>query len=91
MPVNLSQILVRRDTEDQASDKYDPRDPRYCYVPLTTADFRGRLAHLKKTDQNVEISTVYGRLNEADIAALRQEILDGPVAPRLRELVITIT
>jgi len=90
----MSKILKKRGEE--LCQKGSPQVKRtlsnllYCYVELRTEDFKDRLAHFAKTDENslTECSSLspIGQLIEEDLKQIKIEIESGPLPSALKEL-----
>lgn len=66
----------------------------YCFVQLTTEEFKDRIAHLGNPQQDESTVTEYvvsslvptGKLNNFDLKQIKKEIESGPVPLALKEL-----
>lgn len=64
--------------------------PLYCFVILTTDNFKDRMAHFHQPghDFGPEMNfDIIGRLNSQDLKEIKQTIMTGPVPIELKELV----
>jgi len=65
----------------------------YCFVQLTTEEFKDRVAHLGNTQQDESTTTECtilsptGKLNDFDLKQIKKEIDSGLVPKQLRELI----
>lgn len=69
----------------------------YCFVQLTTEEFKDRIAHLGSPQQDESTITEYvvltptGKLNSFDLKQIKKEIEQGLVPEELKELTKDIT
>lgn len=64
--------------------------PLYCFVILTTEEFKNRMAHLHKSGYDFgpfSPMECMGRLNEKDLKEIKETIISGPVPLELKDLV----
>ena len=65
----------------------------YCFVILTTEEFKDRMAHFHQPEHNegdLNFGGILCSLNTRDLKDIKSEILKGPVPKELQELVKNI-
>lgn len=64
------------------------RNLLYCFVVLSTPALEPRLAHFAKTgNENISVGKYVCTLTSDDIKALKQEILEGPLPEKLKDII----
>lgn len=87
----INNLCARRQSDGQIN-RVD-NSPLYCFVILSTDEFRDKMAHLGKTDHGFNLDSYMdsiGRLNKIDLRAIKKTISSGPVPIELKELVKNI-
>ncbi|MDP3934862.1 MAG: hypothetical protein Q8Q46_01430 [Candidatus Giovannonibacteria bacterium] len=80
--------LERNGKIDQYKDH-----PLYCFVMLTTEEFKDRMANFYRPghdESNLNFGGILCSLNVRDLKDIKSEILKGPVPKELQELVKNI-
>ena len=86
----ISRLYLKRQSQGAMSNIKTADSPLYCFVQLTTDEYKDRLAHFHQPGQDFgrdyAMDSV-GRLNDADLKEIKETIMTGPVPLELKELV----
>lgn len=85
----INRLYLIRQNQGAMSKVKIADSPLYCFVQLTTNEFKDRLAHFHQPGQDFGrdcIMDSLGRLNEADLKEIKETIATGPVPIELKEL-----
>lgn len=99
LPIEDSKVLdsLQKRIKDGAKAGQMLSNKLYCFVQLTTEEFKDRIAHLGNTQQDESTTTECtvlsptGKLNNFDLKQIKKEIEDGLVPEQLKELTKDIT
>ncbi|MFA6547511.1 MAG: hypothetical protein WCT11_01030 [Candidatus Magasanikbacteria bacterium] len=89
----INRLYLKRQNQGALSNVKIADSPLYCFVQLTTNEYRDRLAHFHQPGQDFGrdyIMDSIGRLNDADLKEIKETITTGPVPIELKELVKNI-
>ena len=86
----INRLYLKRQSQGAMSNIRTADSPLYCFVQLTTDEYKDRLAHFHQPGQDFgrdyAMDSV-GRLNDADLKEIKETIMTGPVPLELKELV----
>lgn len=73
-----SVVCSHRKVINNPKSKQRDNNPAYCFVELSTKEYKGRIVHLYKTDENPIRDNInpYIRLSEEEIEEIKKEILE---------------
>lgn len=89
----INKLYIKRQSQGAMSNIKIADSPLYCFVQLTTNEFKDRLAHFHQPGQDFGrdyIMDSIGRLNDADLKEIKETIMKGPVPLELKELIKNI-
>lgn len=84
----VNNLCAKRQSDGQLAKVEN--SPLYCFVILSTDNFKDRMAHLGSTGHDFIsnlVMDIIGRLNGDDLREIKKTIITGPVPTELKELV----